>query len=74
MKLPSMTLGPHTGGRYAAHGAATPARAGVAPQLDIGCLLGCGVGALGCIYCGVNPVCWAACAGPQAIGCISKCL
>ncbi|HEX6750292.1 MAG TPA: hypothetical protein VF092_23565 [Longimicrobium sp.] len=75
MKLPPMTLGHAAPGAAPAAGRARPhGAAGVAPQFDLGCLLGCGAGVLSCLVCGPNPACWLACAGPQAIGCITRCL
>ncbi len=38
------------------------------------CLASCGINALPCIKCGTNLGCWAKCAGPEAISCISGCL
>jgi hypothetical protein len=46
---------------------------GINPQFDALCLLRCAGNALSCIACGVNIPCWAACAGPQAVDCISRC-
>jgi len=41
--------------------------------LNIGCLLKCGSGVLSCIQCGTNLGCWATCAGPQVVSCVSDC-
>ena len=52
----------------------TPANPGVDMALSVSCLLKCGVSALGCLHCGTNIGCWASCAGPDAVGCITGCL
>lgn len=38
-----------------------------------GCIAGCGLNAIGCVHCGTDLGCWAKCAGPGAVDCISKC-
>jgi hypothetical protein len=37
---------------------------------DLGSLISCGASVLPCLYCGVNPVCWLACAGPGVVQCV----
>ncbi|HVZ39305.1 MAG TPA: hypothetical protein VHI13_08520 [Candidatus Kapabacteria bacterium] len=46
----------------------------ITAMINITCLLGCGIGVLKCLPCGTNLGCWATCAGPSAIGCITRCL
>lgn len=53
---------------------AAPGAQEIEGAIDIWCMVKCiGMQALGCAYCLTNPVCWATCAGPGAVGCISKC-
>ena len=76
MRLPKLTAGQIVESRPTYKGSIAPARgpAGIEMSLDIGCLLGCGIGILPCLVCGPVLPCWALCAGPQAINCITKCL
>ena len=46
---------------------------GVEMALNIGCLMGCGAKALGCIPCGTNIPCWIGCAGPEVVSCVTRC-
>jgi hypothetical protein len=54
--------------------AALPGMGDFSPAIDFGCLLGCGAQALPCIRCGTDLLCWASCAGPSTVSCITKCL
>lgn len=48
---------------------------GISPSLPIACILGCvGTTAFKCLHCGTSLGCWAKCAGPDSVGCISGCL
>ena len=54
--------------------AAAVAAPGVEGALDFLCALKCaGSTALSCLKCGTNLGCWATCAGPQVVSCISGC-
>lgn len=75
MKLPVPLDVPHTpaGSRGRARGSAvtTP---DVQPMVSIGCLTGCvGDTAYSCLQCGSDLACWARCAGPASIPCLSRC-
>jgi len=75
MALPNFTAGlsfSPTVGSF--RGQAAPSSGGsLEMSLSIGCLLGCGVKALGCITCGTSIPCWIGCAGPEAVKCVSGC-
>ncbi|MBP7020734.1 MAG: hypothetical protein KBC30_02780 [Planctomycetes bacterium] len=47
--------------------------AGDGERVDAGCLLKCAANALSCLRCGTNLGCWAICAGPKIITCVTGC-
>ena len=75
MRLPKVTTDQSPQGATSRSGGpATGVSQGIDMMIDITCLLGCGIGVLKCIPCGLNPGCWLKCAGPGAIGCVTGCL
>ncbi len=75
MALPKLTAGRSLGPTLGLfQGRATDANGNaVEMSLNIGCLIGCGAKALGCITCGTNIPCWIGCAGPDVVSCVTGC-
>ena len=46
---------------------------GVEMAINVGCIMRCGGNALACLPCGTNAACWAACAGPSTVNCVTRC-
>jgi hypothetical protein len=46
---------------------------GVEMAINVGCIMRCGGKALACLPCGTNVACWATCAGPSTVSCVTRC-
>jgi hypothetical protein len=46
---------------------------GIEMAINVGCIMRCGGNALACLPCGTNVACWATCAGPSTVNCVTRC-